>query len=206
MLSTRLLAQIRFAQHQDDAALILMNHAIEQAENLKQYSDLKGFYGIMSDHYLVQGDFKQAYSFLLKRYRAAELANQGMNTARILQFKARLNQQDLQQDQNSPAPQKASILQELNLDWAYSTLFLIAMTLLGGAIWHLIDKQNNRAPRIEGEEPAETLLQQVTSALNIAKQGNYPLSLLLFMRVKYGKLTCRLCRMSYSTDCESKIS
>lgn len=180
MLSTRLLAQIRFAQHQDDAALILMNHAIEQAENLKQYSDLKGFYGIMSDHYLVQGDFKQAYSFLLKRYRAAELTNQGMNTARILQFKARLNQQDLQQDQNNPAPEKASILQELNLDWAYSTLFLIAMTLLGGAIWYLIDKQNNRAPRIEGEEPAETLLQQATSSLNSAKQGNYPLSLLLF--------------------------
>ncbi|MBP7664519.1 MAG: diguanylate cyclase, partial [Shewanella sp.] len=70
--------------------------------------------------------------------------------------------------------------QELNVDWAYSTLFLIAMALLGGAIWYLIDKQNNRAPHIEGNEPAETLLQQVTSALNSAKQGNYPLSLLLF--------------------------
>ncbi|GIU03502.1 tetratricopeptide repeat-containing diguanylate cyclase [Shewanella glacialipiscicola] len=180
MRSNRLLAQIRFAQHQDDEALILMNQAIEQGESLNQYSDLKGFYGIMSDYYLEQDDFKQAYTFLLKRYRATELANQEMNNARILQFKARLNQQNIGLTGNDHAPESDSILQELNVDWVYSTLFLIAMLLLGGMIWYLIDKQNKRAPHIEGDEPVETLVQQILSVLNNAKQGNYPLSLLIF--------------------------
>ncbi len=180
MRSNRLLAQIRFAQHQDDEALILMNQAIEQGESLNQYSDLKGFYGIMSDYYLEQDDFKQAYAFLLKRYRATELANQEMNNARILQFKARLNQQNIGLASNDHAPESDSILQELNVDWVYSTLFLIAMLLLGGMIWYLIDKQNKRAPHIEGDEPVETLVQQILSVLNNAKQGNYPLSLLIF--------------------------
>ncbi|MGI1986790.1 tetratricopeptide repeat-containing diguanylate cyclase [Shewanella glacialipiscicola] len=180
MRSNRLLAQIRFAQHQDDEALILMNQAIEQGKSLNQYSDLKGFYGIMSDYYLEQDDFKQAYAFLLKRYRATELANQEMNNARILQFKARLNQQNIGLTGNDHAPESDSILQELNVDWVYSTLFLIAMLLLGGMIWYLIDKQNKRAPHIEGDEPVETLVQQILSVLNNAKQGNYPLSLLIF--------------------------
>ncbi|MGI2024442.1 tetratricopeptide repeat-containing diguanylate cyclase [Shewanella glacialipiscicola] len=180
MRSNRLLAQIRFAQHQDAEALVLMHQAIEQGESLNQYSDLKGFYGIISDYYLEQDDFKQAYAFLLKRYRATELANQEMNNARILQFKARLNQQDMGPASNDNTPESTSILQELNVDWLYSTLFLIAILLLGGMIWYLIDKQNKRAPHIEGDEPVETLVQQILSVLNNAKQGNYPLSLLIF--------------------------
>lgn len=179
MRSTRLMAQVRFAQHHDDAALSLMAHAIKQGESLKQYSDLKGFYGIMSDHYLKQDDFQQAYVFLLKRYQATELANQAMNHARVLQFKARLNQQDLEQVDTGPRTETASILQELDLDWAYSTLFLVVMATLGGGIWYLIDKQNNCVPSLEGDQPAETQHQQLASALNSAKQGNYPLCLLL---------------------------
>ncbi|GIU03571.1 tetratricopeptide repeat-containing diguanylate cyclase [Shewanella morhuae] len=180
MRSNRLLAQIRFAQHQDAEALVLMHQAIEQGESLNQYSDLKGFYGIISDYYLEQDDFKQAYAFLLKRYRATELANQEMNNARILQFKARLNQQDMVPTSNDHTPESTSILQELNVDWLYSTLFLIAILLLGGIIWYLIDKQNNRASHADGDEPVETLVQQILSVLNNAKQGNYPLSLLIF--------------------------
>ena len=180
MRSNRLLAQIRFAQHQDAEALVLMHQAIEQGESLNQYSDLKGFYGIISDYYLEQDDFKQAYAFLLKRYRATELANQEMNNARILQFKARLNQQDMGPTSNDNTPESTSILQELNVDWLYSTLFLIAILLLGGMIWYLIDKQNNRASHADGDEPIETLVQQILSVLNNAKQGNYPLSLLIF--------------------------
>ncbi|MGL4713495.1 MAG: diguanylate cyclase domain-containing protein [Shewanella sp.] len=180
MRSTRLLANIRFAQHQEAMAVILMNQAIEQAQTLKQYADLKGLYAVMSDHYLEQGDFKQAYFFLLKRYRAAELTHQAMSNTRILQFKARLNQQDSRQDTHIAPAENGSILNELNVNWAYSTLFLIAMALLAGTIWHLIAQQNNRAPGTEGDDPAETLSQQATSALNSAKQANYPLSLLLF--------------------------
>ncbi|PTA48977.1 hypothetical protein C9I43_18185 [Shewanella morhuae] len=180
MRSNRLLAQIRFAQHQDAEALVLMHQAIEQGESLNQYSDLKGFYGIISDYYLEQDDFKQAYAFLLKRYRATELANQEMNNARILQFKARLNQQDMGPTSNDNTPESTSILQEFNVDWLYSTLFLIAILLLGGMIWYLIDKQNNRASHADGDEPVETLVQQILSVLNNAKQGNYPLSLLIF--------------------------
>lgn len=60
MRSTRLLAQIRFAQAQDEAAIILIKSAIEQGESLKQYSDLTWFYGILDDYYTRKGDFEQA--------------------------------------------------------------------------------------------------------------------------------------------------
>ncbi|MCL1090860.1 diguanylate cyclase [Shewanella profunda] len=180
MRSTRLLAQIRFAQSQDEAALTLMRSAIEQGESLKQYSDLKEFYRILSDYYVDKGDFTQAYDFLLKRYQASEFANQAMNNTRILQFKARINQQDLQQEHATNTLKDPTILDELNLDWAYSTLFLLAMAILGGTIWYFIDKQNNLAPVTDNDSQLLSPLQQLESVLNSAKQGNYPLALLLF--------------------------
>ena len=180
MLSTRLLAQIRFAQNQDEAALILMKSAIEQGESLKQYSDLKWFYGILDDYYTKKGDFQQAHAYLLKRFQVAELANQAMSHTRILQFKARLNQQDIQQVTTDSIINNPSLIQELDLDWAYSTLFLVIMAVLGGAIWYFIDKQNNRAPSSTVDEQPLSPLEQLKMALHSAKQGNYPLSLLLF--------------------------
>ncbi|PIW60107.1 diguanylate cyclase [Shewanella sp. CG12_big_fil_rev_8_21_14_0_65_47_15] len=180
MLSTRLLAQIRFAQDQDEAALTLMKSAIEQGENLKQYSDLKWFYGILDDYYTRKGDFQQAHAYLLKRFQVAELTNQAMSHTRILQFKARLNQQGIQQVTTDSTINNPSLLQELDLDWAYSTLFLVIMAILGGAIWFFIDKQNNRAPSLSADEQPLSPLEQLEMALHSAKQGNYPLTLLLF--------------------------
>ncbi|VEE61722.1 Predicted ATPase [Shewanella putrefaciens] len=181
MRSTRLLAQVRFAQHRDDAALTLMDSAIEQAEALRQYSDLKWFYGILSDYYQTHGNYKLAYEFVQKRFDAAEQANESMNNTRILQFKARLNQQGLQQlNDDEQQHHNVSLLSELNVDWAYSTLFLVAMGLLGGAIWYFIDKQNNRAPASDTASPDLPPLEQLELTLHSAKQGAYPLSLLLF--------------------------
>lgn len=54
------------------------------------------------------------------------------------------------------------------------------MTILGGAIWYFIDKQNNRAPATDNDSQSLSPIQQLESALNSAKQGNYPLALLLF--------------------------
>ncbi len=179
MRSTRLLAQIRFAQHRDEAALALMNSAIEQGESLKQYSDLKWFYGILSDYYQTHDNYKLAYEYLQKRFDATELANESMNNTRILQFKARLNQQGLQLASKENQPTHNSVLKELNIDWAYSTLFLVAMAFLGGAIWYFIDKQNNRAPSAESDSQNLPPQQLLELTLHSAKQGDYPLSLLL---------------------------
>ncbi|MGL5665764.1 MAG: diguanylate cyclase domain-containing protein, partial [Shewanella sp.] len=179
MRSTRLLAQIRFAQHRDEAALALMNSAIEQGESLKQYSDLKWFYGILSDYYQTHDNYKLAYEYLQKRFDATELANESMNNTRILQFKARLNQQGRQLASKENQPTHTSVLKELNIDWAYSTLFLVAMAFLGGAIWYFIDKQNNRAPSAGSDSQNLPPQQLLELTLHSAKQGDYPLSLLL---------------------------
>ncbi|MGL5468889.1 MAG: diguanylate cyclase domain-containing protein [Shewanella sp.] len=180
MRSTRLLAQIRFAQHRDEAALTLMHSAIEQGEALKQYTDLKGFYGILSDYYQAQDSYKFAYDFLQKRFDAAELANESMNHTRILQFKARLNQQGLSQLSADDPQSNPSLLDQLNVDWAFSILFLMTMTLLGGAIWYFIDKQSKRAPSPDTKPHHLPPLQQLELTLHSAKQGDYPLTLLLF--------------------------
>ncbi|MFB2761075.1 diguanylate cyclase domain-containing protein [Shewanella xiamenensis] len=180
MLSTRLLAQVRFAQHRDEAALTLMHSAIEQGETLKQYTDLKWFYGILSDYYHTQDNYKLAYEFLQKRFDAAELANESINNMRILQFKARLNQQGLQQLSADDPQSNPTLLDELNVDWAFSTLFLVSMTLLGGAIWYFIDKQNKHAPSPDTKSKRLAPIQQLELTLHSAKQGAYPLTLLLF--------------------------
>ncbi|WP_330149095.1 diguanylate cyclase domain-containing protein [Shewanella xiamenensis] len=180
MRSTRLLAQVRFAQHRDEAALTLMHSAIEQGETLKQYTDLKWFYGILSDYYHTQDNYKLAYEFLQKRFDAAELANESINNMRILQFKARLNQQGLQQLSADDPQSNPTLLDELNVDWAFSTLFLVSMTLLGGAIWYFIDKQNKHAPSPDTKSKRLAPIQQLELTLHSAKQGAYPLTLLLF--------------------------
>lgn len=180
MRSTRLLAQVRFAQHRDEAALTLMHSAIEQGETLKQYTDLKWFYGILSDYYHTQDNYKLAYEFLQKRFDAAELANESINNMRILQFKARLNQQGLQQLSADDPQSNPTLMDELNVDWAFSTLFLVSMTLLGGAIWYFIDKQNKHAPSPDTKSKRLAPIQQLELTLHSAKQGAYPLTLLLF--------------------------
>ncbi|MDN5499915.1 MAG: diguanylate cyclase [Shewanella sp.] len=180
MRSTRLLAQVRFAQHRDEAALTLMHSVIEQGETLKQYTDLKWFYGILSDYYHTQDNDKLAYAFLQKRFDAAELANESINNMRILQFKARLNQQGLQQLSADDPQSNPTLLDELNVDWAFSTLFLVSMTLLGGAIWYFIDKQNKHAPSPDTKSKRLAPIQQLELTLHSAKQGAYPLTLLLF--------------------------
>lgn len=178
MRATRLLAQIRFAQHQNEQALELMLTAIQRGEELKQYSDLDGFYGIVSDYYLTQEDFKQAHSFLVKRYQAARLANETMNDSRIIQFRARLQQQELQRISNEPSSPQ-SILKVSEREWLYSTLFLVALALITGSIWYFINRQYYRTATTNANEPIQPLRQQVELALHSAKQGNYPLSLLL---------------------------
>lgn len=178
MRSTRLLAQIRFAQAQDEAAIILIKSAIEQGESLKQYSDLTWFYGILDDYYTRKGDFEQAHASLLKRFQVTELANQAMNHSRILQFKARLNEQDIQPE-TTGSIHAPSLFQKLDLEWAYSTFFLVIMAILGGAIWDFIDKQNNRPPSLTLGEQRLSPLEQLKMTLHSAKQGNYPLTLLL---------------------------
>ena len=179
MRSTRLLAQIRFAQNRDEAAITLMQSAIEQGEALKQYTDLKWFYGILSDYYQTHNNYQLAYEFLQKRFDAAELANEATNNTRILQFKARLNQQGLEQANSDEQHSHTSLLNDLNLDWAYSTLFLVIMALTGSAIWYFIDKQNNRAPAADASPKNIPPLEQLELTLHSAKQGDYPLSLLL---------------------------
>lgn len=179
MRATRLLAQIRFAQHQNEQALELMLTAIKQGEELKQYSDLDGFYGIVSDYYLAQEDFKQAHSFLVKRYQAARLANEAMNDSRIVQFRARLHQQEIQRISNEPSSSAHSILKVSEREWLYSTLFLVALALIAGSIWYFLNRQYNRTATAHADEPSQPPRQQVELALHSAKQGNYPLSLLL---------------------------
>lgn len=177
MRATRLLAQIRFAQHQDEAALPLMRSAIEQGEKLEQYTELAYFYTIMAEYYAKNDDYKQAYEYSLKRHNASELANQKMNNARILQFKARLNQQDLLHDPNpASAP---SLLSELKQNWGYTVFFLLLMSLLGAIIWYLIDKQNRRVPTQDIHNDTTSPQAQLDHALHTAKQAAYPLSLLL---------------------------
>ncbi|MCH1931945.1 hypothetical protein L9G16_17340 [Shewanella sp. A25] len=179
MRSTRLLAQIRFAQHRDQEALSLMSSAISQGEDLKQYTDLKWFYEIMSDYYVTHDDYKQAYTFLVKRYHATELANEAINNTRLLQFKARLHQQGIQQTTTENVTPHNSERKEFGFDWAYSSLFLVGLFLLGGAIWYFIDRQNYRTSTDDLNVQSLPPLQQLELTLHSAKQGFYPLAILL---------------------------
>ncbi|MGL5908322.1 MAG: diguanylate cyclase domain-containing protein [Shewanella sp.] len=177
MRANRLLAQIRFAQQQEHAALSLMQAAIALGEQLQLSGDLEDFYRILSEYYAEKGDFKAAHALLLKRFEAAKHSYEERSHARILQFKARLNQQDTQQPQDMVrAPAATS---PLIWHWSYGLYMLLTLALLAMALWYFIDKQHH--PKVDPESPAPTPspLQQLEAQLSGAKQGGYPLALLL---------------------------
>lgn len=180
MRSTRLLAQIRFAQHKDQAALTLMHSAIEQGETLKQYTDLTWFYGILSDYYQAQDNYPLAYAFLQKRFAAAELANKSMNNARILQYKARLNQQGSANFSEDDPQGNGNLMQPLTVDRIFNIWLWVVLLLLGGAIWYFIAKKHKCALATDAKPHHLVPLQQLELTLHCAKQGAYPLTLLCF--------------------------
>ncbi|MGL5360445.1 MAG: diguanylate cyclase domain-containing protein [Shewanella sp.] len=177
MRANRLLAQIRFSQQQDGAALSLMQEAIAVGELLQLSGDLEEFYRILSEHYVKQGNYKEAHALLLKRFEAAKRSYEDRSHARMLQFKARLNQQDAKQQQDL-APTSVP-LSPLSWHWSYGLYVLLTLALLAMALWYLIDKQHYPKVTPEPAPLTPSPLQQLEAQLTGAKQGDYPLALLL---------------------------
>ena len=179
MRAKRLLAQIFFAQGKNDAAMGLMQEAIRRGTRLEQYTDLKMFYDILSQHYAKIGDYKQAYEYLEKAFEATQKSNEVINSARFIQYKARLNQQVSLQSEASQSMQQVQHTQAMQLNWAYSTLVACAAFFALGVFWlhHYRRRQANQLSDARAQPQA--LSQQLDAILHKAKKDDYPLALLL---------------------------
>ncbi len=163
----RTLAKVYFAQHKDIQALSLLNEIIEQATELKQFSDLEEFNQIISQYYAEQNQFESAYQFQVQRFDAAKQAAAKLNNAHFMQFKARI----AAQSEVSTAPEKPAS----NINQNLTITALIILLLSVGLVLFLA----RRPQRLNADTQEENQQQRIDHMLSNAKQGQYQLSLLL---------------------------
>ena len=163
----RTLAKVYFAQHKDIQALSLLNEIIEQATELKQFSDLEEFNQIISQYYAEQKQFESAYLFQVQRFDAAKQAAAKLNNAHFMQYKARITAQS----EASTIPEKP--LNNINQNLTIAVLIILFLSV--GLVLFLVRKPKH----LNIEEQEESQQQCIDNMLNSAKQGHYQLTLLL---------------------------
>ncbi|WP_137223921.1 hypothetical protein [Shewanella sp. MEBiC00475] len=163
----RTLAKVYFAQHKDNQALSLLNDIIEQATELKQFSDLEEFNQIISQYYAEKNQFESAYQFQVQRFDAAKQAAEKLNNAHFMQYKAKITAQSEPID---PPEKSSNINQSLIL-----TALIILIMSIGLVIFITRNPRNtnNVKNNIENQQL------NINNMLDNAKHGHYQLSMLL---------------------------
>lgn len=178
MRANKLLAKMKFAQGKDKEALEISNIAIDQATQLKQYTDLQIIYHTLEKYYLSIGNTEKAYHNLKLAHEAGNNANKVLNSARFIQYKARLDRQaslHSQQRQSATATSKS----EPNESKAYQ-LIIFVFVMLGVCIFFVLF-QSKRQQRLQQEQAKQELPinEELNKILIAAKKQASPLSLLL---------------------------
>ncbi|GGQ22982.1 hypothetical protein GCM10009411_23810 [Shewanella litoralis] len=162
----RTLAKIYFAQKKDTQAISLLNEIIEQASELKQFSDLEEFNHIISEYYATNNQFELAYQFQVQRFEAAKQAAAKLNNAHFIQYQARLAEQH-----NTPPVEEAT--PNINQNLAITALIILLLSI--GLVIFLTKK-----PQVTVvDKKEETQKQRIDNVLLNAKQGHYQMSMLL---------------------------
>ena len=178
MRTKRTLAKIRFAQNRDAEALELMKEVVEQANMLNQYIDLQEFYHILENYYLKQGDSEKAYQNLKLAYEAGNKANKELNSARFIQYKARLDRQASIHSQQRQSP-KPPVVESSGKHKIYK-LVVFVFVMLGICIFFVVFQSKRQAKKqrelAKQVLPINDELNQVL--LNSKKQAS-PLATLL---------------------------
>ncbi len=176
--ANRLSARIKFAQGKDKEALKLMKTAIKQGIQLQRHTDLKSLYHILENYYAKQGDPEKAYQNLKLAYEAGNKANKELNSARFIQYKARLDQQAAihSKQKLSDADKPQTGIKKHNV---YKLLIFIFF-MLGICIFFVVF-QSRRQVKKQRELARQTL--PINEALNqillSAKKQASPLAILL---------------------------
>lgn len=180
MRSKRLLAQVEFATGNVQAALTLMEDAIQRGLRLNQYGDLTQFYTILSRHYADSSDYQAAYLYITKAYHTSELANKELNDARFIQFRARLGQQISRQAESTRTIESHAntAISRWNIAYmiALGALSMLVLIMITTTFYRRHKKSKTTSTPMDDNRP---LSLQLEALLTHAKQGNYALSLLL---------------------------
>ena len=176
--TNRLLARIKFAQGHDIEALKLVKTAVEQGIQLQQHTDLQSLYHILENYYLKQGDSERAYQNLKLAYEAGNKANKELNSARFIQYKARLDRQASIHSQQRQSP-KPPVVESSGKHKIYK-LVVFVFVMLGICIFFVVFQSKRQAKKqrelAKQVLPINDELNQVL--LNSKKQAS-PLATLL---------------------------
>ncbi|MGI2171773.1 diguanylate cyclase domain-containing protein [Shewanella sp. MF05960] len=164
----RTLAKIYLAQKKDTQAISLLNEIIEQANELKQFSDLEEFTQIISEYYAANNQFELAYQFQVQRFDATKQATAKLNNAHFIQYQARLA------EQNNPQPIDEEPTSNMNQNLAITALIILLLSI--GLVLFLTKKP--QAVLVDKKEETQQQ-QRIDNALLNAKQGHYQMSMLL---------------------------
>lgn len=174
--ASRLLAQIRLANEEQQEGLALMQQAIAIGQRTNQHDELILCYQILSDYFVRKGDFSQAYQYQLKRYDSAKNSYEFLKDTRLLQIKAQLGRyQQLAQNSN-PKPIKLNT--QISDSYGLIGIFILFLLL---TLFILLSRYRNiPTARIDshGDGPLN-INEKMEALLASAKQIGYPITILL---------------------------
>lgn len=172
----RILAQIRLAQKQPDAALRYLNSSAALAQRLSQYDDLARTYTLEAKLYADKGDYQNAYHSMLKNVDAAAKAQQQLNNTQFLQYKAKLELQEQQKSKAQQQVHEASATQRQQLNRIYALVICLLLIIAALVIWIFGKSRGWNMVMNLSQSSDEQLAEHM---LNNAKNAGYPLSILL---------------------------
>ncbi|QSX41148.1 GGDEF domain-containing protein [Shewanella cyperi] len=174
----RLLAKSYLMQGQQKQARAELETVIKITEDKERYNELDIALTMLAQTYADAGDFKSAYALSQRAATAAAKANTSTNAARILQYKARLAQQSTANTQAELIEE--DLQQKYRFNWLYATMLMLTLILVAVALALFVRSgRPQTAPQNAVSDKAQTGMERLENAMQHAKRGNYPLSVLL---------------------------
>ncbi|GIU23306.1 histidine kinase [Shewanella sp. MBTL60-007] len=174
-----LLAQVNLAQSEERLGLEQMSEAIGIAKQKKLYTDLKLCYAVLAKYFASKQNYELAYDYQLKQFQAAENETLFIQRIWLSYLKSDLSRQkQLSYEQKNAT---AAVIPTSVLPASVLPVLLILCSFAIFIFW-----SRKRSPRTAKAldrpisiKPNATGVQKLEDMLNISKQVNYPLSLLV---------------------------
>ncbi|MGZ9896937.1 tetratricopeptide repeat-containing diguanylate cyclase [Shewanella gaetbuli] len=168
MRANRTLAMIYFKQNKQDQAFALMSSIITKANLERQYHDLVDFHQVLSDFYVQNNNYEQAFRQQTLKFDASQKAHEMMADAQLAFFNA----------SRSAANTNQHSVEKDTLSYKAQNIALLSVGILALLASYMIFI--NRKPKLESTIADMTdPMMQIEAALTQAKYSQYPLTLLL---------------------------
>ncbi|QSX37583.1 nucleotidyl cyclase domain-containing protein [Shewanella sedimentimangrovi] len=182
MRTRRLLAEVYLQQGKLQQASEQLEKVENTAYKTNSYYELKVALTMLAQSKARAGEFKSAYALMERAAEATAKANANANTAQLLQYKARLAQQSAASTQAELIEE--NLQQKYRFNWLYTIMLMLTLILVIVALALFIRSSRPvTTPQQVTNDGAFSGMELLEHAMQHAKRGNYPLSVILLSLV-----------------------